>query len=65
MMFERKKNKFIKPPGLTDTPFPVKGPGLYGQDYLRKFNDFLNGAVSMNEIIDYKNILTTRKNAKF
>lgn len=47
--------------GIKDTPYPTKGPGVYGKDYLDKFNDYMMGKISANEIIQIKNVLLTKK----
>lgn len=36
MNISKKKNQ-LKAPGLTDTPFPTKGPTVFGAQYVSKF----------------------------
>jgi hypothetical protein len=48
-------------PGVTETPFPMRGPACYGKEYLQKFNEFLQGNLSTNEIIHIKNVLLTKR----
>lgn len=48
-------------PGIKETPIPMKGPAVYGPQYLYLFNEYLAGRLSEKHLIDGKNILLTQK----
>ena len=54
-----KSDKYVS--GIKEVPYPTQGPGFYGKEYLKRFNDFMVGNISANEIIQIKNILLTKK----
>lgn len=54
-----KSDKYVA--GIKEVPYPTQGPGFYGKEYLKKFNEFMIGTISANEIIQIKNVLLTKK----
>lgn len=59
LSLQKSKSQTHRLPGLTDTPFPMRSPKVYGNVYLSYFQDYLHGKIDEKQLIASKNLLLT------